>query len=226
MGADCYADGFNYMTRVYATSAIPIAIVLVIWCVWGLRRLCTSSGQTERRANIFSQHVYASLLLSYLVFGCLVKNSRPFRSQAFDFEPDPTPHPTLNLQVLPTVVSVQFKSLRCSELEGLGVRYLRADTSIDCDSAEYQTFVGRVAWLLALYLCVPLVYLALLYRVADRLQAPPGADPKERKLEAAKLRLQEESDPELRPLKFLFNGYRPQYWCVSNYSVVTYSLNR
>ena len=67
LGVDCYADGFNYMTRAYATSAIPIAIVLVIWCVWGLRRLCTSSGQTERRANIFSQHVEASLLLSYLV---------------------------------------------------------------------------------------------------------------------------------------------------------------
>ena len=68
LGADCYADGFDYMTRAYATSAIPIAVVLVIWCVWGLRRLCTSSGQTERRANIFSQHVQASLLLSYLVF--------------------------------------------------------------------------------------------------------------------------------------------------------------
>ena len=119
---------------------------------------------------------------------------------------------------------MQFKSLRCSELAGLGVRYLRADTSIDCDSAEYQTFVGRVAWLLALYLCVPLVYLALLYRVSDRLHAPPGADDdnrEERKLEEAKLLLQEESDPELRPLKFLFKGYRPQYWCVSNFSVVT-----
>ena len=69
LGADCYADGFNYMTRTYATSAIPIAAVLVIWCMWGLRRLCTSSGQTERRANISSQHMQASLLLSYLVFG-------------------------------------------------------------------------------------------------------------------------------------------------------------
>ena len=129
-------------------------------------------------------------------------------------------------QVLPTVVSVQFKSLRCSELEGLEVRYLRADSSIDCDSAEYQTFVGRVVWLLALYLCVPLVYLALLYRVSDRLHAPPGADPEERKLEEAKLLLQEESDPELRPLKFLFKGYPPRYWCVTNYSVVSYSLDK
>ena len=105
------------------------------------------------------------------------------------------------------------------------MRYLWVDTSIDCDSAEYQTFLGRVAWLLALYLCVPLVYLALLYRVSDRLRALPGADQEERKLKEAKLRLQEESDPELRPLKFLFKGYRPQFWCVSNYSVVAYGLN-
>mgnify|MGYP007071528046 CR=1 FL=1 len=79
---------------------------------------------------------------------------------------------------------------------------------------------------LVLYLCVPLVYLALLYRVSDRLHAPPGADPEERKLKEAKLLLQEESDPELRPLKFLFKGYRPQFWCVSNCSVLTYSLNK
>jgi len=60
-------DSFNYMTRAYATSVIPMAIMAAIWCVWGLRRLCTGSGQIERRARIFSQHTEASLLLSYLV---------------------------------------------------------------------------------------------------------------------------------------------------------------
>ena len=123
---------------------------------------------------------------------------------------------------------MQFKSLRCSELEGLGVRYLQADTSIDCDSAGYQKFVGHVACLLTLYLCVPLVYLALLYRVSDRLCASRADDDnrEERNLREAKLRLLEESDPELRPLKFLFQGYRPRYWCVTNYSVVSYSLDK
>ena len=67
LGADCYADSFNYMTRAYATSVIPMAIMAAIWCVWGLRRLCTGSGQIERRARILSQHTEASLLLSYLV---------------------------------------------------------------------------------------------------------------------------------------------------------------
>ena len=60
-------DSFNYMTRAYATSVIPMAIMAAIWCVWGLRHLCTGSGQIERRARILSQHTEASLLLSYLV---------------------------------------------------------------------------------------------------------------------------------------------------------------
>ena len=60
-------DSFNFMTRAYATSVIPMAIMVAIWCVWGLRRLCTGSGQIERRMRIFSQHTEASLLLSYLV---------------------------------------------------------------------------------------------------------------------------------------------------------------
>ena len=112
-------------------------------------------------------------------------------------------------------MGVQFKSLRCSELEGLGVRYLRADSSIDCDSPGYDKFVGNIVWLLAVYLCIPLAYLALLFRVSDRLHAPGGAndgDAQQRSFDEAALRLQEESDPELRPLQFLYKGYRPQYW--------------
>ena len=111
-------------------------------------------------------------------------------------------------------MGVQFKSLRCSELEGLGVRYLRADSSIDCDSPEYDNFVGNIAWLLAIYLCIPLAYLGLLYRVSDRLHTPAGTDgdAQQKRLDEAALKLQEESDPELRPLKFLYKGYRPQYW--------------
>ena len=114
-------------------------------------------------------------------------------------------------------MSVQFKSLRCSELEGLGVRYLRADSSIDCDTAAYREFAGNVAWLLAFYLCIPLAYFFLLYRVSDRLHVPEESEAgeegrQERLLREAALRLQEQTDPELRPLKFLYKGYRSQFW--------------
>ena len=114
--------------------------------------------------------------------------------------------------MLPTVVSVQFKSLRCIELEGVG-RYLRVDSSIDCVSKEYQTFVGHVSWLLALYMVVPLVYLILLYRASERLHNPTTHENEEqRKLEEARVLLLAKSDPDLRPLQFLFEGYRPQFW--------------
>ena len=128
---------------------------------------------------------------------------------------------------MPTVVGVQFKSLRCSELEGLGERYLRADSSIDCDSPEYDDFVGNIAWLLALYLCIPLAYLGLLYRVSDRIHIPEKAgDMQQMRLQEAALRLKEESDPELRPLKFLYKGYCSQYWCVicENNLIIFYEI--
>jgi hypothetical protein len=110
-------------------------------------------------------------------------------------------------------VGVQIKSLRCSELEGLGVRYLHVDSSIDCDSPEYEGFVSNVAWLLILYLFVPLVYFRMVYRVCDRLHPrQSGGDDAQNKLEGAALRLHEDGDPELRPVKFLYKGYRPSLW--------------
>ena len=109
-------------------------------------------------------------------------------------------------------MSVQFKSLRCSELEGLGVRYLRADSSIDCDSPEYGGFVWLLRCLLAVYLCVPMAYLGLLYRVSNRLYTPAKDGDTQNNIDAAAQRLREESDPELRPLKFLYKGYCRQYW--------------
>ena len=223
LGADCYVDSFNYMTRAYATSVIPIAMMVAIWFVWGLRRLCVRSEQIERQARIFSQHTEASLLLSYVVGDA--DTMPPPRRYAGAITSAPivvliastvkvvtfcNPQP----QTLPTVVSVQFKSLRCSELEGLGVRYLLADSSIDCDSPEYDNFVADIVWLLAVYLCVPLAYLGLLYRVSGRLYTPEKAsdNDKENEIEAVALRLKEENDPELRPLKFLYKGYRLKYW--------------
>ena len=67
MGADCYTGSYNWMARAYATSIIPVALMVLIWCAWVLRRLFVSSEQVDRRATIFTQHTEASLLLSYVV---------------------------------------------------------------------------------------------------------------------------------------------------------------
>ena len=149
-------------------------------------------------------------------------------STPVDYRPADTAHTQTLLQrrhhhqVLPSVVSVHFKSLRCIHLEGLEVRYLHADTSIDCATREYAKFASDIKWFLALYLSIPLVYFALLSRVSDRLHAPTSRSGSEHEMgaketqtsmvEEAALRLQEASDPELRPLKFLYKGYRSQFW--------------
>ena len=55
------------MTRAYATSLIPIAMMGIIWGVWGLRHLCIGNDQFEKQTHLISQHTEVSLLLSYLV---------------------------------------------------------------------------------------------------------------------------------------------------------------
>ena len=119
------------------TSLMPIFVCIAIWVVWASRVTVVPPSDTHLRNTIFSQHVSASLLLSYFV--------------------------------LPSVSMVQFKSLRCSEIDSLGVRFLREDSGIDCDSPAHQTFVSRITPLVILYQLIPVMYFFLLYRVRDRL---------------------------------------------------------
>ena len=52
------------------------------------------------------------------------------------------------------------------------------------------------------------MYFFLLYRVKHRLPTPRADDSKQRKLEQAALSVRELSDADLRPLHFLYRGYR------------------
>jgi hypothetical protein len=65
---------------------------------------------------------------------------------------------------VPPVASLQLKALDCKTLAD-GSSYLRADTSVDCNSQAYQVFRGIDGMLFALYQCLPLMYIALLCQV-------------------------------------------------------------
>jgi hypothetical protein len=69
---------------------------------------------------------------------------------------------------VPPVANKQFRALDCQDLAD-GQSYLRADTSVDCNSASYHTFVKYDAILITIYQCLPLLYVALLWRVRDKL---------------------------------------------------------
>jgi hypothetical protein len=76
--------------------------------------------------------------------------------------------------VLPPASRIQLQALDCVELKGSG-RFLRVDTSIDCDSSSYASFVHLDYVLLACFLSIPLVWGALLW--SKRRQLNPGAFP-------------------------------------------------
>jgi hypothetical protein len=69
---------------------------------------------------------------------------------------------------LPPIANKQFKALNCQELAD-GQSYLRANTSVDCNSDSYHKFVILDACLIAFYQSLPLLYAMLLFRVRLRL---------------------------------------------------------
>jgi hypothetical protein len=119
------------------------------------------------KAAIVNQHVWAGLLLTYLV--------------------------------LPPVANKQFQVLDCIPFPHDGGRYLRSDTSIDCNSSAYASFQALISVLIVLYQTIPLVWLVLLvqHRVA--------LNPKTSNGDQALALFLRDRNPSLNPIRFLFN---------------------
>lgn len=119
----------------------------------------------------------------------------------------------LGYLVLPPVSLKQLQALDCVTVADK--RYLRTDTSIDCDSSEFQTFKAIDGSFIALYLATPLVWFGLLYLKRDWLNPSQtsGLDTKH----GLFLR---DTTLELEPLRFLFGIYKMDYWyqeCIEMY---------
>jgi hypothetical protein len=108
---------------------------------------------------------------------------------------------------LPPVTLKQLQALDCVTLAEK--RYLRVDTSIDCDSSEFHTFRAVNGLFISLYLAIPLTWFALLFAHRDRLNPAPvtGSDRKH----SLFIR---DNDVELLPLRFLFASYTPPFYFV------------
>ena len=78
-------------------------------------------------------------------------------------------HSCFFLSALQQVMALQFQALDCTTLKD-GSRWLRADTSVDCDSDEFNNFVVLNSFLIVAYQCIPLAFLAMLWRLRDRIQ--------------------------------------------------------
>lgn len=124
----------------------------------------------------------------------------------------------LSYLVVPPVSLKLFQTLDCVTIAEK--RYLRIDTSINCDSESYKAFEVVDILLTLLYLSIPLTWLILLWRRRARLNPPVDVtDP------AAELRVVQarDKDIELKPFRFLYFAYHPAYFYVECIEMYAYA---
>jgi hypothetical protein len=111
----------------------------------------------------------------------------------------------LSYIVLPPVSNKQLGVFDCITLKS-GKRYLRSNTSVDCDSQDYEAFSTHVILFVILYQIIPIVWITLLFRKRHVLN-PPTFEEDQRL--AVYIRSKSE---DLFPLKFLFEDYKCNKW--------------
>ena len=121
----------------------------------------------------------------------------------------------LSYTVLPTVASLQFKSLACETLNHDGSSYLREDSSIECGSLKYQQFRAVVIIGICVYQSIPLVWYVLLWRLRRDL------NPQQTFSSSVLLRKKKHH---LRPYYFLFSDYIPSMWAFEVYEMYRYAI--
>jgi hypothetical protein len=165
----------GYLLTVYLASAFPIFLSIVCWVLYLFRKFCLVSIHGL-------QYDGAKKLL-------WDEHMHAFLLIIYVF--------------VPPVANKQFRALNCQELAD-GQSYLRADTSVDCNANYYQKFVVYDTILIFIYQCLPLLYVALLFRVRDKLN-PKAAN----KALALELR---DNDESLASIRFLFSDYKCSRW--------------
>ena len=93
---------------------------------------------------------------------------------------------------LPPVLAKLLISLDCIHIDGS--KYLRTDTSIDCESSDFDHFKTIASIFIAVYLCVPLVWAFLICRIRHQLDPVTRVDAT--------------FAQDTEPLRFLLTDYR------------------
>lgn len=110
--------------------------------------------------------------------------------------------------IMPPCLLAQLQALSCLPRIGIeNIRYLKMDTSIDCDSSKYQEFIAIDILFVLLYMSIPLIWVFELWKYRRHLY-PLGIEDEEM---IADIRAK---DQDLSHLHFLFSSYtsRATYW--------------
>ena len=177
LSLECVSDRANQYVSVLLWSGVPIILAIMNLVIYG-----------GRRTRIMAVHDRNVINIGYLRENLAQQHTYFFLM--------------LTYLVLPPVSRKQFQLLSCIDVaDG---RYLRVDTSIDCDAADYQSFLIMNVMFILLYLSIPLVWLVLLR--SYRHQLNPKISNRKNLIDSRK------EDPRLRPLAFLFSVYEPRLY--------------
>lgn len=216
LSLDCVSGHNSFFNRVYVVSLTPIAIALFNLLVYACRAVAV-----QRR---IAKHRRSGKKPDHMALGA--QAIRVDSQHAFAFL-------VLTYMVLPPCSKIQFQSLNCVTLPGMGSSFLVADSSIDCRSSAYSSFRVLVCLCIAIYQAIPLLWLFLLWRVRRELnpaahrKVPQHGRPNEHKGAAAAaapellvegfkdavvVDLRDKKHPRLRHLAFLWSDYKPDFW--------------
>jgi len=176
LSLECVRNDSNHFTSVLLWSITPIVVALFGLVVYVARDFAASkaSGRPFSEWRGTEEH------------------SRHVREHTYWFL-------LLTYVVLPPVSRKQFQALDCMAIAGHD--YVRVDTSINCDSSEFQAFKAVNGLFIFIYLSIPVLWGALLWRKRDRLCEMTARAQKAR-----------ETDSGLRPLRFLYACYEPKFY--------------
>jgi len=178
LALECVSDGVEqrYFTTVILWCVIPIIMLAMIGGVGVVRWMRVSRNSDEAEDVVKIVNQHVTLSL------------------------------LLTYLVLPPVANKQLQALDCIPRHADDSRWLRVDTAINCDSAEYQNFLATVGCFIALYQLIPVLWLFLLYQKRHLLD-PPTSNHDERLGLFVR-----DKNPELGFLRFLFIDYKCDRW--------------
>jgi len=165
----------NYFNETYFWSAIPPLSAILVVLYFASSAACMFIGGLSINRSHLQRHLF-DRCITYILF--------------------------LTYLVLPPISLKQYQGLECQTI--LGERFLRIDTSINCDSDAYQQFRLINVLCIAIYSAIPPTWLYLLWK-QRRLLNPPTSDVRL----AYHLR---DSNQQLAPLRFLFDAYQPRFY--------------
>jgi hypothetical protein len=179
LALECLDNGGNsYFLTVYLWCVLPIAFAFIIVFTGMVRVMMSKSFKRETVNERTNQTAVKNQHIWLLLF--------------------------LTYLVLPPVSNKQLQVFDCVTVNDN--RYLRSDTSIDCDKSNYLNFSYIVLLFIGLYQCIPIMWMYILHRKKASLN--PYAANHDEKL-AMYIR---NRNPDLAPIRFLFVDYKCSKW--------------